>query len=61
MYIMVKQLSKAKPTKKRHKLNCQKVPEKAVETPVLCQLVFVLNGLIALKLTSNESNQVASS
>lgn len=33
MYIIVKQLSKAKPTRKRHRLNCQKFVTKAVATP----------------------------
>lgn len=33
MYIIVKQLSKAKPTKNRHKQNCQKDVENAVSTP----------------------------
>lgn len=33
MYIMVKQLSKANPTKKRQRQNCQKDEEKAVRTP----------------------------
>lgn len=33
MYIIVKQLSNAKPTKNRHKLNCQKLLTNAVETP----------------------------
>ena len=34
MYIIVKQLSKAKPTRKRHKLKVQKLLENAVATPV---------------------------
>ena len=33
MYIMVKQLSNAKPTKKRIKANCQKFVTNAVSTP----------------------------
>lgn len=33
MYIMVKQLSNANPTKKRHNVNDQKLPVKAVATP----------------------------
>lgn len=33
MYIIVKQLSKANPTKKRHKVNCQKLTVNAVATP----------------------------
>lgn len=33
MYIIVKQLSKANPTRNRHKLNCQKLPTKAVAIP----------------------------
>lgn len=33
MYIIVKQLSNAKPTKKRHIINCQKLYVNAVEIP----------------------------
>lgn len=33
MYIIVKQLSKANPTKKRHNANCQKVFVNAVAIP----------------------------
>lgn len=33
MYIMVKQLSKAKPTKNRHSANSQKLPARTVATP----------------------------
>lgn len=35
MYIIVKQLSNANPTKNRHKQNPQKPPTKAVETPAV--------------------------
>ena len=34
IYIIVKQLSNAKPTRKRHKLKVQKLLENAVATPV---------------------------
>lgn len=35
MYIIVKQLSKANPTKNLHKANCQKFPVKAVKSPAI--------------------------
>lgn len=37
---MVKQLSKANPTKNRHNVNCQKLTEKAVATPAKQPTIF---------------------
>lgn len=63
MYIIVKQLSKAKPTRKRHKLNCQKLPTKAVAIPVEDR---TMKGLTALRfrqirLTSDKADEIAAS
>lgn len=40
MYIMAKQLSNAKPTKKRQTVNCQKLFENAVNTPAINPIIL---------------------
>lgn len=40
MYIIVKQLSKANPTKNLHRANCQKFPVKAVSTPAMKPIIL---------------------
>lgn len=54
MYIIVKQLSNAKPTRKRHRENCQKFAVNAVPTPVRKLNIHFMSAHIASKKNINQ-------